>query len=158
MFLQKLKGYIANIFPLSSQTMLLSPPNSQTTQLTSPTSQTTHLPPPTLKKHGLWGNLGGSTPFLFERTALDGCVSIDIAEKYKTTALGGHRQENNKKRKQQTRPIRLGRQHGLPLNYTHWPVGLGHQHGQTLNTTTTEEKRHNRSFHLPSHSYGYRNN
>jgi len=32
-------------------TQLISAPDSQTT---------THLPPPTLKKHGLWGNLGGS--------------------------------------------------------------------------------------------------
>ena len=35
--------------------------------------------------------------FFFERTALDECVSIDIAEKYKTTALGGHRQETKRK-------------------------------------------------------------
>ena len=33
----------------------------------------------------------------FERTALDECVSIDIAEKYKTTALEGHMQEIKRK-------------------------------------------------------------
>ena len=32
----------------------------------------------------------------FERTALDECVS-DIAEKYKTIALGGHRQKTKRK-------------------------------------------------------------
>jgi len=43
--------------------------------------------------------------FFFERTALDECVSIDIAEKYKTTALGGHRQET--KRKENNKLARL---------------------------------------------------
>ena len=43
--------------------------------------------------------------FFFERTALDECVSIDIAEKYKTTALGGHRQEI--KRKENNKLARL---------------------------------------------------
>jgi hypothetical protein len=52
--------------------------------------------------------------FFFERTVLDECVSIDIVEKYKTTALGGHKQET-KKRTQQIRPVGLGRQHWLPL-------------------------------------------
>ena len=33
----------------------------------------------------------------FERTALDECVSVDIAEKYKTIALGGHRQKTKRK-------------------------------------------------------------
>ena len=41
----------------------------------------------------------------FERTALDECASIDIAEKYKTTALGGHRQEI--KRKENNKLARL---------------------------------------------------
>ena len=41
----------------------------------------------------------------FERTALDECVSIDIAEKYKTTVLGGHRQET--KRKENNKLARL---------------------------------------------------
>jgi hypothetical protein len=43
--------------------------------------------------------------FFFERMALDECVSIDIAEKYKTTALGGHRQET--KRKENNKLARL---------------------------------------------------
>ena len=42
---------------------------------------------------------------LFERTALDECVSIDIAEKYKTTALRGHSQET--KRKENNKLVRL---------------------------------------------------
>ena len=43
--------------------------------------------------------------YFFEQTALDECVSIDIAEKYKTTALGGHRQET--KRKENNKLARL---------------------------------------------------
>ena len=43
--------------------------------------------------------------FYFERTTLDECVSIDIAEKYKTTVLGGHRQET--KRKENNKLARL---------------------------------------------------
>ena len=34
--------------------------------------------------------------FFFERTTLDECVSIDIAEKYKIITLGGHNQEKEK--------------------------------------------------------------
>jgi len=34
----------------------------------------------------------------FERTALDECVSIDIAEKYKIMSLGGHNQTKKKKK------------------------------------------------------------
>ena len=44
-------------------------------------------------------------PSFFLRTALDEYVSIDIAEKYKTTALGGHRQET--KRKENNKLVRL---------------------------------------------------
>jgi len=37
--------------------------------------------------------------FFFERTTLDECISIDIAEKkYKDIALGGHNEEKKKKR------------------------------------------------------------
>ena len=43
--------------------------------------------------------------FFFERTTLDECVFIDIAEKYKTTVLGGHRQET--KRKENNKLVRL---------------------------------------------------
>ena len=51
---------------------------------------------------------------LFERTTLNECVSIDIAEKYKVMSLEGH---NQAKKKQ------------------HWRVGLGHQYApnSTLN-------------------------
>ena len=43
--------------------------------------------------------------FFSERTALDECVSIDLAYKYKTTALGGHMQET--KRKENNKLARL---------------------------------------------------
>ena len=37
--------------------------------------------------------------FFFERTTLDECVSIDIAEKYNVISLGGHNQGQKKERK-----------------------------------------------------------
>jgi len=46
--------------------------------------------------------------FFSERTALDECVSIEIAEKYKTTALGGHRQGNQKEKKRKKTTILTG--------------------------------------------------
>ena len=48
---------------------------------------------------------GGSRLFFFEGTVIDKCVSIDIAEKYKTTVLGGHRQKT--KRKENNKLARL---------------------------------------------------
>ena len=35
----------------------------------------------------------------FERTALDECISIDIAEKYKIMSLKGHNQATKRKKK-----------------------------------------------------------
>jgi len=42
-------------------------------------------------------------PYIFfERTTLDKCVSIDIAEKYKIMSLEGHNQKKKRKRKNDT--------------------------------------------------------
>ena len=65
--------------------------------------------------------------FFFERTTLDECVSIDIAEKYKGIILGGHNQEKEKETRQQHRRVGLGHQHApntTPLKYLRL-VGLG---------------------------------
>jgi len=67
------------------------------------------------------------TLFFFERTILDECVSIDIAEKYNGIALGGHNQEKEKETRQQRRRVGLGHQHApntTPLKHLRL-VGLG---------------------------------
>ena len=40
--------------------------------------------------------------YIFERTALDECVSIDIAEKYKVTTLEGHNQVTKREKRKIT--------------------------------------------------------
>ena len=65
--------------------------------------------------------------FFFERTTQDSARFIDIAEKYKATALEGHNQEKKKKTENRTHPVGLGYQPRKLNNSTH-PVGLGHQY------------------------------
>jgi len=65
-------------------------------------------------------------------------VSIDIAEKYKTTVLGDQRQEKKKRNEKKTHLVGLERQHEelrnstlprTPHHNSDRPVGLGHQYG-----------------------------
>jgi hypothetical protein len=56
--------------------------------------------------------------------------------------------KNKRKKKNKTRPVGLGPQHGLPHNCTHWPVGLGHQHGHNSTLNDDKEDKVTPQLHL----------
>ena len=81
-----------------------------------------------------------NTNFFFERTTQDSVCFIDIAEKYKDTALKSHSQKKEKEIR--THPVGLGRQ-PKKLNNSIHPVGLGHQYGELIHS----KRRDTQNYH-----------